>query len=321
MSHERNPAQWKVEFVDNLSKEISESPVSAIVSIKGLRNKQLQSIRRNLSSDMKLRVVRIRLLMKALDRTEKKNIKSLEQFAEGQIGLVTTKLPPSKLYKLFEGTKEKAAARGGETAPDDIIIPEMTTNFPPGPMISEFQKAGIQTAIDKGKIAIKKEILYVKKGEPIPKDKAKILEKLEIHPLTVGLDILGAYSDGILFSREAISITEEQIMLDMARAFSQARELAVSAMFLVPEIIPQLIVKAKINAEYLALESGFIDESNVQLFILKAIREASALNSAMGNQQEEEKPEKAKEEKTEETTEDAASDEDKVSEGLGSLFG
>ena len=108
MSHDRNPAQWKIKFVDDLSKEISESPVSAIVSIKGLRNRQLQSIRRNLSSDMKLRVVRIKLLKKALDKTDRKNIKSLEQFAQGQIGLVTTKLAPSKLYKMFEGTKEKA---------------------------------------------------------------------------------------------------------------------------------------------------------------------------------------------------------------------
>ena len=315
----RHPAQWKVELVNGLVQEIEQSPVTALVSIKGIRNSQLQKIRRELRGDAHIRVVRKRLLLKALEKAKQKNIRDLGKFAGGQIAVVTTKEFPTKLYSILESKKQKAAARGGEIADHDIIIPEMATNFPPGPMISEFQKAGLQTAIDKGKIVIKKETLYVKKGEPIPKDKAKILEKLEIMPVTVGLDIIGAYSDGVIFNRDAIAITQEMVLNDLVKAFSQARNIALDAMFLVKEIVPDLIVKARISAEALALETGTVDESNVELFILKAIREATALNQAISGEAEE--TPKAEEAKSEPKEEAKGNDEDKASEGLSALFG
>ena len=276
----RHPAQWKVETVNSLVEDLNSSPVTALVSIKGIRNAQLQKIRKELKGDAKIRVVRKRLLLKALADIKKEKIAELGKLASGQIAVVTTVETPSKLYSILESKKQKAAARGGEIADHDIIIPEMATNFPPGPMISEFQKAGLQTAIDKGKIVIKKETLYVKSGEVIPKDKAKILEKLEILPVTVGLDVIGAYSDGVIFNREAISITQEMVLGQMITAFSQAKNIALDAMFLVKEIVPDLIIKARMAAEALALDTGTVDESNVELFILKAIREATALNQA-----------------------------------------
>ena len=316
----RHPAQWKVETVNSLVEDLNSSPVTALVSIKGIRNAQLQKIRKELKGDAKIRVVRKRLLLKALADIKKEKIAELGKLASGQIAVVTTVETPSKLYSILESKKQKAAARGGEIADHDIIIPEMATNFPPGPMISEFQKAGLQTAIDKGKIVIKKETLYVKSGEVIPKDKAKILEKLEILPVTVGLDVIGAYSDGVIFNREAISITQEMVVGQMITAFSQAKNIALDAMFLVKEIVPDLIIKARIAAEALALDTGTVDESNVQLFILKAIREATALNRAMSGEAEEEGSahEAAPEAPKEESKED---DEDKASEGLSALFG
>lgn len=317
----REPAPWKVELVKDLTKQIEKSPVSALVSIKGIRNAQLQKIRSDLRDDMRIRVVRKRLLLRALGKTKLENIKDFGKLASGQIAVITTEKSPSRLYRMLENTKQKAAARGGETAEDDIIVPEMPTNFPPGPMISEFQKAGLQTAIEKGKIVIKKETVYVKKGEIIPKDKAKILEKLEILPVTVGLDMIGAYESGLVFNREAVSITEEQLVGDISRALSQAKSLALDMMFLVPEIVPDLIVKARLNAEQLALETGTVDEGNIQLFILKAIREATALNQAISGEASEEPEEPEQKEETESSEESKKDDEDKASEGLSALFG
>jgi large subunit ribosomal protein L10 len=317
----RSPAAWKTQRVDRMAKEIQESPVAALVSIKGIRNNQLQKIRRDLRNDLKIEVVRNRLFLKALERVKRDNIGKLAEFSTGQLAVITTKHDPSRLGRILQGTKQKAAARGGETAEDDIVIPEMATNFPPGPMISEFQKAGLQTAIEKGKIVIKKETVYVKKGETIPKDKAKILEKLEILPVTVGLDVVAAYQEGLIFDREALSITLEQIVGNIAKAFAQAKGIALDAMFLVPAIVPDLIVKARLNAEHLALETGYVDSSNVELFILKAIREATTLNNTISGEEAEQAPGHDNEKKKETKDEPKESDEDRASEGLSSLFG
>ncbi|GGM71241.1 50S ribosomal protein L10 [Thermogymnomonas acidicola] len=314
----RKPAQWKVELVDQVAKEISSSNVTAIVSIKGLRNKQFQDIRKSLRGEVKIRVMRGTLIKKALEKAQKKDIKGLEQFVSGQVAVVTGNIGAPVLYRRLEGTKQRAPARGGEIADHDIVVEAKETSFPPGPMISEFQKVGLQTAIEKGKIVIKKEAVLVKKGEVITPEKAKVLERLEIFPLIVGLDVLGAYEDGIIFTKESLSITPEQVAADVATAFARAKALALRATFMVPEVVPELLAKAKLEADALALAAGFLTESNVQLFILKAIREANALNAALQGGSESPAAEEAR---GEEKKEEEKSGEEDASAGLSALFG
>jgi len=314
-----HPAPWKIELVKDLESDIENNPVVVVVGIKGIANAQLQNIRKTLRGKAKLRVVRKRLLLKALENSKKEHIHDLEKLSEGQVAVVTTSSQPAVIGRILEGTRQKAFAKGGEIAEDDIIIPEMATDFPPGPMMSEFQKVGLQTGIDKGKIAIKKEALFVKAGEPIPKSKAKILVKLGIPTVDSGLDIRGAYSDALIFDKETMSINVDYATSNIAVAFTQAKNVALEAMFLVPEILPSLIVKARFSAEQLAVMTGTVDESNVELFILKAIREANKLNATVSGE-ETEKQEEKKEEKKEQKAK-AEDTSDSVSEGLSSLFG
>ncbi|MEM0155374.1 MAG: 50S ribosomal protein L10 [Thermoplasmataceae archaeon] len=316
MSTARHPASWKVDLVNSLARDMEGNEISAIASIKGIRNAQLQKIRRDLSEHLKMKVVRKRLLIKAIDQSKDENLQDFKKYAQGQIAIITTDLQPSKLYQVLERTKQKAAARGGEVAPDDIVIEAKETQFPPGPMISEFQKAGLTTAIEKGKIVIKKETLFVKKGEVISKEKAKLLALLDIKPITVGLEIQSAYSHGLVYSKDVLSISEEAIIADIIRGFSAAKTIAIDAGYLIPEIIPDLIVKATINAEQLALDAGYVSEGNVELFILKAIKEAKAISQSLEGDKKQE--EAKKEEKKEETQEDTS---ENVSAGLESLFG
>ncbi len=313
-----HPAPWKIELVKNLENDIENNPVLVLVGISGIGNAQLQNIRKSLKGKARLRVVRKRFLLRALESSKKEHIQDLAGIADGQIALVTTTSAPTVIGKMLESTRQKALAKGGEIAEEDIVIPEMVTEFPPGPMMSEFQKVGLQTGIEKGKIAIKKENLLVKAGEHIPKDRARILAKLGIPSVNSGLEIMGAYSEGLIFNREVMSINEDLVISNITVAFSQAKNIALEAMFLVPEILPSLIVKARISAEQLAVMTGTLDESNVELFILKAIREANSLNRAVSG--DETTKQEEKKEKTEKKAE-AEDNSDKVSEGLSSLFG
>ena len=297
--------KWKVDYVKNLASEINNSPVTALVSIKGIRTKQLQGIRRALKGKATIRVLRGTLLEKSIEKVKLPNIKNLEPFINGQIALITTELSPVSLYSTLHDSRQKAAARGGEIAPEDIIVAAKETNFPPGPMISEFQKVGLQTAIEKGKIVIKKEAVFVKKGEKISRDKAKIMEKLEIFPLDIGLDVISAYEDGVIFNKEAMSLTPAAVMSMIATAFAGAKAVAKSATFMVKEIIPDMIVKARMEAESLAIASNFVEEGNIDIIFM---------NSTPVNEVAEEK----------ETKEEAKSEEPKeedVGEGFGALFG
>ena len=304
------PAKWKVELVNQVTSEMDQSPVSAIVSIKGIRNKQLQQIRRSLKGKAKLRVMRGTLVEKSLENVKKDHIGDLKEFISGQIALITTEMTPQKLYAYLEGSKQKAAARGGETATEDIIIEAKETQFPPGPMISEFQKVGLQTAIEKGKIVIKKESVFVKKGEKISKEKAKILEKLEIHPITVGLDVVSAYYDGLIFKADVLSITPEFVMGEIAMAFSRAKVLAGSVMFITKEIVPELIIKGRLQAESLGMEAKFLDEKEMGNLIINSRAAVQKTETKENAHKEELKEEKNEEKEAEDAT-----------EGFGALFG
>jgi large subunit ribosomal protein L10 len=318
----REPAQWKVDLVNSITEEINESPVSAVISIKGLRNKEFQKIRNDVRGQVRIQVFRARLLRLALEKSNKTNIKGLSEYTKGQVALITTTESPKKVYDTLVSKRTKAAARGGEIAEEDIVIEPKETSFPPGPMISIFQKAGIPAGIEKGKIVIKSEVTLVKKGSVISKDKAQVMEKLEILPVTVGLEMIAAYSDGLIYTSDALSITVEQIVSDMAGAFLKAKALALKTNFLVPEIIPELMSRAYLEAQSLAFATNFVDEKNIDIFIRKAVINATTLNSLINkdlNNENIENENPEKESKPEEKKDEGS--EDDAAAGLGSLFG
>ncbi|SMD30674.1 50S ribosomal protein L10 [Picrophilus oshimae] len=312
------PAQWKIDFVKNLEDEINSRKVAAIVSIKGLRNNEFQKIRNSIRDKARIKVSRARLLRLAIENTGKNNIVKLKDYAHGQVALITTDESPKKIYDILEKSKTKAPAKGGEIAEEDIVIEPKETNFPPGPKISEFQKAGLPAAIEKGKIVIKSEVTFVKKGDVITREKALVLKDLEIYPITAGLDLIAAYEDGLIFNKDVLSISDEKIMSDLASAFLGAKSLAIEANFIVPEIVPDMISKAYLEAQSLAIEANFVDEKNIDIFIRKAFINASAIEALINKDLNNEDITDKKEEKAEEK--ETSSDEDAAS-GLGALFG
>jgi large subunit ribosomal protein L10 len=336
-------AQWKKQYVDELVTSIMEKPVIGLVNIHGIPAKQMQSMRANIRENMNLRGSKNTLIKLALERAAaegKTNVESLIPFIDGQCALVSTDLNPFKLAKEFDATLTPTPAKGGDIAPEDIIVKKGETQFKPGPMVSEFTRAGLPAGIDKGKIMIKKNTTLVKKGEEISREAAGALTKLEIFPMSVGLDLRAAWDDGTIFDAEALKVDEEQILgqvkfaaiqaLNLAvfagyptgqtivplvqKAFSQAMSLAISAGYSTPETIPLLLAKAQGQLLALAslLDPESLDEGIQGLLSSTAIAaSASAVASAP---QETSEPEEDEEEEEEVTEEEAAA-------GLGALFG
>src|SRR5207245_9443998 len=133
---------------------------------------------------------------------------------------------PFRLFKELEATKTRAPARGGEIAPEDLWVRAGETTFKRGPVVGEFQKAGIPAAIERGKVMIRQDKLMVKAGQRIPRDVAQQLARLEIFPLVVGLDLRGAYEDGTLFRREVLSVADTVVRGQLGQAWRGALALA-----------------------------------------------------------------------------------------------
>jgi large subunit ribosomal protein L10 len=274
-------AQWKVDRVNKLTESIANSPVIGIVEIHGIPAKQFAKMRARLRGSVTLYVTKVTLIHRAIDQVaeDRPGLDRLKALASGQVGLGTTEENPFKLYKMMEKTKTPSPAKGGELAPNDIVIKAGDTGFKPGPIVREFQQVGIPAAIERGKVTIKKKAVLVKEGEPIPKDLAKILPRLDILPLMLGLDLKAAFEDGMIYQPDTLDVDTDAIMGQFAAGASAAFNLAVNASIFNDVTIQPLLAKGHTYGLNLAIEAGIMTSETVEPILARAHGRMLALAS------------------------------------------
>jgi large subunit ribosomal protein L10 len=300
-------ANWKKNRVEDLTQMLLETPVIGVIDIEGIPASQLQQIRRSLPSNSEFVVAKNTLIRLALKKAskKKKNIQELANSLDGQRGLITAEINPFRLFRAMEATKIKAPAKGGEVAPEDIEIKEGETSFKPGPIVGDLQKAGFPAAIEKGKVVIKKDKLLVKKGDRIPKDVAKMLTRLEIYPMTVGLSLRAGFENETVFLRDVLDVDVATFLKDIqsasisAMAHSNAFNLALNCE--IPSSSTISILLSKAQGQALALKSHVPDAKSAEKKEEKSKVEEKKEEPKKDKPKVEEKKEEPKEEKSEET--------------------
>src|SRR6266849_2789238 len=269
----------KKRLVEDLASRCAQARVIGIVNIHGIPAPQFQAIRKKLSGRATITVAKNNLLRLALQQASEKkpDLVKLGETIEGQTAVVTADINPFRLFKEVEATKTRAPARGGEVAPEDLWVRAGETPFKPGPVVGELQKAGIPAAIERGKVVIRQDKLLVRAGQRIPRDVAQQLARLEIYPLVVGLDLRGAYEEGSVFRREALSIDDEVVRGQIAQAGREALALALAAAYTTKETIRPLLAKAHAQALSLAVESEFPTKETIEFLLAKAQAQMLAL--------------------------------------------
>jgi large subunit ribosomal protein L10 len=328
-------AQWKKEKVGELAEIMRKSPVVAVVDIRGIPAPQMQQMRLRLRGKAVMIMTRNTLMSIAIDEAakEKPGLDSLKGIVGGQCAVIATTMNPFKLFNEMEKTKTKAAAKPGDIAPEDIEIREGETPFKPGPIVGELQKAGIPAGIESGKVVFKKDKVLVKKGDKIPDEIAKILPRLEIFPMTVGLDLKAAYEDGIVFKRELLQIPPDYFASMLATAARNAMSLGVSIVYATPQTIAPLLGKAYREASVLSVAAAFPTKDNIKALLAKADASMFALASRMPGFEDDRfkqrltaapAPQQAVAHKTEdskEKKEEKEVSEEEAAAGLSALFG
>ena len=272
-------APWKTERVAQLVKEFQEASVIGVVGLQGIPGAQMQKIRASLRGRANLLVTKNTLVHLALKEAAKKRkgLEELTPLVGGQIALVTAKVNPFRLFRELESTKTRAPARGGEMAPEDILIREGDTPFKPGPIVGELQKAGIPAVIEGGRVVIRKEKLMVKKGERIPRELAQGLTRLEIYPLVVGLDVRGIFEEGTVYPRDILSVDEAAVLAQVQAATRGAFNLAVFAGYPTLMTIRPMIAQGFRKALSLAVQLGYPTKESVPLLLARAVAHGQAL--------------------------------------------
>ena len=175
-----------------------------------------------------------------------------------------------QLFAELEKTRTGRPAKAGDIAPNDIVIEEGPTTFPPGPIVGEFNSVGIPAKIDKGKVSIVKTVTAVEAGEPISADLGLMLAKLEINPIEIGLILSGAIEDGTVMAADDLDLDLSGFTANVKSATSGAFNLACNIGWFTDQTIPVLISKAAGEAMAVAVEAGIHNEETMPILISRA---------------------------------------------------
>ena len=262
--------------VASIQELVGSYSIFGVVSFEGISADQIQKMRRNLKGSAVLKVTRNTLNEKALKGCDG-NVSDMIQYIEGQSALIFTNDNPFKLYKKLERTKTPAPIKAGAIAPADITVTKGPTNYPPGPLLSEFQGAGIPTAVEGGKIAVKETKVVCKAGEKVSQKLAAALNKLEIYPLEVGLNLRAVYESGTIYLPDVLHVDETEMFNKFVTAAKEAFNLSVNAAIPTKDSIEALLQKAHSEAINLGVEAAICEPEVMDKLLGKANIQALAV--------------------------------------------
>ncbi|WXG42714.1 MAG: 50S ribosomal protein L10 [Promethearchaeati archaeon SRVP18_Atabeyarchaeia-1] len=243
----------KTQQVAELTGLIEQSNVIGIVKISNIGTRQLQGIKRSLSGQAAVKVVKNTLVKKAAENVDgkKHGIELLTPLLSGQNAFIFTNMSPYKLAMIFSKSKVKAPAKAGSIALNDVVVPAGNTGFTPGPIISQLGEVKLPTRVEGGSIWITRDTVVAAKGERISQTLAIILSRLGIEPFEVQLRLASAYDNGEILPASVLDLDEEKMVNELREAYRSAINLSVYA--------------------------GIVNSDTITMFLAKGEREATAI--------------------------------------------
>jgi large subunit ribosomal protein L10 len=298
-------SEKKRETLKEVKELMHKHKVIGILDMHKLPGKQLYELRRKLKGHANIRVVKKRVIKLALADSKMENLGQLTGKMQREPGLLFTNENPFKLAVMLNESKSVAAAKPGDIAPHDIEVKAGPTSLPVGPVIGELQRLKIPAGVEGDKIVVKKDTVLVREGHVIEKPIAEVLAKLGIEPMEIGLNLVAAWENGIIYGRDILSIPPSRYMDDLMQAHARAFSLAFSINYCTKQNIPMFLSKAHREALSLADSAGIMLPETVPGLLAKAKAQHDALEKKVGKiEAKQEQNEDQKEGKQEEAKEE-----------------
>ena len=296
-------APWKQEVIEQIQGNLSTYKMVAAANLQQVRSSQIHEVRKKLRGKVQFLVAKNTLVKRAAEESKKENI---EKFTEKLLGsriLLFSDLAPHSLVLLLNKNKVRVPAKAGDVATGEILIPAGNTGLPPGPVISEFGEAKVPTKIESGSIWVSKDTVVARKGDAISPKLASVLSKLGIKPMELGLSLMAAYEQGVVFAEEDLKLDLDEYRTNLRQAASQAFNVAVNTGYVLPETAPQILGKVYREALSLAINAAYPAEEALPQIIRTAYIQMLGLTAKAGITTETTEKPKPEETKTEEKIE------------------
>lgn len=251
----RHTRNWKETHANELRKLFDSYEIIGIADLSGFPAGLFQAMRKKLHGKAVIKVVKTKVAKKALGESRLSG-KGLENKLEGSLAIIFTKMNPFELFAFLKKNKGSIAAKEGQIAPFDIVVPAGDTGLPPGPALSDLKAAGLNARIQGSTIVIPNDTVVTKKGQAITKPVAGTLSKLDIKPMKVGLNLVCVLEKEEIYSAETLDIDTEKMFRDFGLAYMQAIELAIEAQYFTPLVTEKMIERCQRQANAISAIAG-----------------------------------------------------------------
>ncbi|MBS3072937.1 50S ribosomal protein L10 [Candidatus Pacearchaeota archaeon] len=234
----------KLKIVKELVELIESNNTIMLASIKGLPLKQFQKIKKQLSEEVVIKVLKKRMLKKSLESSKKPGIQDLSKFIKEDCAVLISDIDAFDLSLKLNQSKSPVKAKAGQVSPIDIEVEAGQTDLPAGPAVSELGGLGITVKVTQGKIEIVSPRVIVKEGQKISEGAASVMSKLNILPFSVGFTPLVAYDSKSGQVYKEIKVDKEEATEILQESARKALAFAVSIAFTTKDTLKFLLAKA-----------------------------------------------------------------------------
>jgi len=271
--------QKKAQMYQQMQELPKKYSVMALVRMEKVRASQLLPLRKKLLGEVEIVSIKDKIAKKAFEKLDVPGAEKMKEMLTGQCVFMFTNMSPFKLNVLLGKNKVFLAARGGNIASIDVVVPPKNTGIAPGPMLTEFKDNKIPTKIDQGTIWILKETTPVKKGEVISTKLAALLGKLDIKPIEARIVLNSALSESILFSEEDLVVDVDAFRDKIAQANQNALALSTEIAYVTEDNIAQILAKASQAGISLSVEAAYVTDETKEQILQKAHSQAKGVAS------------------------------------------
>ena len=275
MTSKRNQEKYK-----KIKPEVDKYSVIGILDMYKLPGRQLQEMKDKLKAQARITVVKKALVKMILKEIKKDNIEKLEQYVGDYPALLLSNANVFELSRVIDKAKSPANAKAGDMAPRDIMVKAGPTPLPPGPAIGDLQKLKIPAGVEGDKIAVKKDTIVLKEGEKVTKAHADLFMKLGIQPMEIGLNLVAAWDNGMVFDKSILFVPLEEYVNKVTNAYRNAFNLSCNTGYPTKETMPFLVMKAHMEAMNLAINANIVTKETVGSLFAKAQSQMNAVREA-----------------------------------------
>lgn len=266
MSTELTKKQKKEIYGKNLVELLKQYNKILLVNIDNVGAYSIQKTRQSLRGKAALLFGKNTLIRKTIrdyiekceeaGNNESTRIEALLPFIKGNVGMIFTNEDLRSIKEVVESFKQKAPAKVGQIAPDDVWVEPGPTGMEPT-QTSFLQALNIGSKIVKGQVEITNRVHLIKQGDKVGPSESALLDKLNIQPFSYKAEVKTVFDSGFVYPSSLLNLGVNDVLQTLSKGLQRVATISLQIGFPTLASVPHLISRSYRNLISISIETNY----------------------------------------------------------------